>query len=70
MFLFVQEIIEKTPMNPYEADLLLMAKMVAGADKPEEVTKNDSSNEDDTNFTDAVAGILIKLNEMPFHFTF
>lgn len=58
--LLMQEILDKTPANPYEADLLLMAKMVAGEEKPEEeVTKNDSGEDDDTHFADAAAGTLL-----------
>lgn len=50
---------DKTPANPFEADLLLMAKMVAGEDKteaPEETAKPESSEDDDMNFADAAAG--------------
>lgn len=48
---------EKTPTNPFEADLLLMAKMVAGEDKiAEDVTKNESGDDGDTHFADAAAG--------------
>lgn len=56
----LQEILDKTPSNPFEADLLLMAKMVAGEEKQEdaeEVTKINSSDEDDTHYADTAAGI-------------
>lgn len=51
---------EKTPSNPYEADLLLMASIVADEEKGDrsEVTKNDSGDEeDDTHFDDAAPGM-------------
>ncbi|XP_065202335.1 zinc finger MYM-type protein 4 [Planococcus citri] len=53
---YIKEIVDKTPANPFEADLLLMAKMVAGEEKPEEseeVTKNDSGEDDEMPFVDA-----------------
>ncbi len=54
---------DKTPANPYEADLLLMAKIVASEEKTddtEEVTKNDSGDDDDGPMADTVPGNYLK----------
>jgi len=48
----MQEILDKTPSNPYEADLLVMASMVAGGEERTEdeaaVNENHDEVEEDT----------------------
>lgn len=54
--IMTQEILDKTPSNPYEADLLIMAKMVAGEERTEDEVTRTECQDEDTHLPEADTG--------------